>query len=74
VPARQALVVSVVDPDERTAAAAYTTPPAARRVPGARCAPRRSLRLRSGALRRRGAAKSAYDLAFFAAFSRIQLK
>jgi MFS family permease len=74
VPARQAYVVSVVDPDERTAAAAYTNTarylvrPVAPLVAGA---------LVGGALGApflaAGALKSVYDVAFYARFRRVEL-
>lgn len=69
VPVRQALVVTVVDPDERTAAAAYTN--------AARYVTRPIAPLVAGAILRgslgapfavAGVLKSVYDLAFYALF------
>lgn len=76
VPARQAYVVAVVDPDERTAAAAYTN--------GARYAARPVAPIIAGALVQAstlaapfviaGALKSTYDLAFWTMFRGVPLK
>jgi MFS family permease len=75
VPARQAYVVAVVQPDERTAAAAYTN--------GARYAARPVAPIIAGALVQAstlaapfviaGTLKSAYDLAFYRMFRRVPL-
>jgi len=76
VPARQAYVVAVVEPEERTVAAAYTN--------GARYAARPVAPLIAGALVQAsslaapfviaGVLKSAYDLAFWKMFHRVPLK
>jgi len=76
VPARQAYVVAVVEPEERTAAAAYTN--------GARYASRPVAPLIAGALVQvsslaapfviAGTLKSVYDLAFWTMFRRVPLK
>jgi predicted MFS family arabinose efflux permease len=75
VPARQAYVVAVVEPEERTPAAAYTN--------GARYAARPVAPLIAGALAQAsslaapfviaGALKSVYDLAFWTMFHRVPL-
>ena len=75
VPARQAYVVAVVDPDERTAAAAYTN--------SARYAARPIAPILAGALVQAstlaapfviaGALKSVYDLAFYRMFRHVPL-
>lgn len=76
VPARQAYVVAVVEPEERTAAAAYTN--------GARYAARPIAPLIAGALVQAsslaapfviaGALKSIYDMAFWKMFRKVPLK
>lgn len=76
VPARQAYVVAVVEPEERTAAAAYTN--------GARYVTRPVAPLIAGALVQAsslaapfviaGALKCVYDLAFWKMFRRVPLK
>jgi hypothetical protein len=71
VPTRQAYVVGVVDPDERTAAAAYTN--TARYVvrPLGPLAAAPIMQVSLGApFAIAGAVKSAYDLALYAAFRR----
>ena len=75
VPARQAYVVAVVQPDERTAAAAYTN--------SARYAARPVAPIIAGALVQAstlaapfvvaGTLKSVYDLAFYRMFRRVPL-
>jgi predicted MFS family arabinose efflux permease len=71
VPTRQAYVVGVVDPDERTAAAAYTNTAryATRPLGSLAAAPIMQLSLGAPFVIA-GALKSAYDLALYAAFRR----
>jgi predicted MFS family arabinose efflux permease len=74
VPARQALVVSVVEPDERTAAAAYTnTARYVTRPLGTLCAAPLAQAALGAPFVVAGAVKSAYDLGFFAAFRRVRV-
>jgi predicted MFS family arabinose efflux permease len=74
VPARQALVVGVVDPAERTAAAAYTnTARYVTRPLGTLCAAPLAQASLGAPFVVAGAVKSAYDLGFFAAFRRVDL-
>jgi MFS family permease len=75
VPARQALVVGVVDPDERTAAAVYTnTARYVTRPLGTLCAAPLAQAALGAPFVVAGAVKSAYDLGFFAAFRRVRLR
>jgi predicted MFS family arabinose efflux permease len=75
VPARQALVVGVVDPDERTAAAVYTnTARYVTRPLGTLCAAPLAQAALGAPFVVAGAVKSAYDLGFFAAFRRVKLR
>jgi predicted MFS family arabinose efflux permease len=71
VPTRQAYVVGVVDPDERTAAAAYTNTARYATRPLGPLAAAPIMQLSLGApFVIAGALKSAYDLALYAAFRR----
>jgi MFS family permease len=75
VPARQALVVGVVDPEERTAAALYTnTARYVSRPVGTLCAAPLAQAALGAPFVIAGAVKSAYDLVFFAVFRRVDLK
>ena len=73
VPARQAYVIGVVDPSERTVAAAYTN---AARTAARPLAPLVAGALLSGALGApfviAGALKGAYDLVLYATFRRVE--
>jgi hypothetical protein len=70
----QALVVGVVDPAERTAAAAYTnTARYVTRPLGTLCAAPLAQASLGAPFVVAGAVKSAYDLGFFAAFRRVDL-
>jgi predicted MFS family arabinose efflux permease len=74
VPARQALVVGIVDPEERTAAAAYTnTARYVTRPLGTLCAAPLAQASLGAPFVVAGAVKSAYDVVFFTAFRRIHL-
>jgi predicted MFS family arabinose efflux permease len=75
VPARQALVVGVVAPEERTAAAAYTnTARYVTRPVGTLCAAPLAQAALGAPFVVAGVIKSVYDLGFFAAFRRLDLR
>jgi predicted MFS family arabinose efflux permease len=75
VPARQALVVGVVDPEERTAAAAYTnTARYVTRPVGTLCAAPLAQAALGAPFVVAGAVKTVYDLGFFAMFRGVALK
>ena len=75
VPTRQAYVVGVVDPSERTAAAAYTNVARTVARPASPLLAGAALRIGLGApFLIAGALKSVYDVGFYVAFRRVPLR